>query len=145
MLTFSAAEASNQYFDIPVWPGDEESCPTPRNIRNNGNVFSAPAKSESVGWIGMLPGDGIENVVSFEKAVFVLTQEYSDIRGLLSACIYAMSKGRYLRMRLGSGTKHEEIMWIVRSYLWRRSQDFSYKIILECTEKNERACGFFLK
>jgi hypothetical protein len=139
------AGASSQYFDIPTWPGDEESCPTPGHIKNNRGVFVSPAKSQGVDWIGVLPSDGIENVVAFEKAVFVLAEENSETRGFLSSCIYTTSKGRYLSMRLDAGNKPDEVMWIVRLSSWSRSPVFSSKQILECADKSERACAFVLK
>lgn len=139
------AEANSRYFDIPTWPGDEESCPAPKNIQSERGVFSSPAKSQGVDWIGVLPSDGIESVVAFEKAVFVLAEEYSEIRGFLSSCNYATSKGRHLSMRLDAGNKPDQVMWIVRLSSWSRSQIFSSKQILECADKSERACAFFLR
>lgn len=140
-----AVGAGCQYFDIPVSPGDEESCPSPRDIKNNHGVFRSLAKSEGVEWVGVLPGEGLASVVAFEKAIFVLAEENSETRGFLSSCIYATSEGKYLSMRLNAGNKHDDIMWVVRSSSWRISQDFSSKKILECSDKSERACGFFLK
>lgn len=145
LFAIFSTEASNQYFDIPDWPGDEESCPMPGHIKNNRGVFISPSKSEGVDWVGVLPGDGLASVVAFEKAVFVLTEENSKTRGFLISCIYTTSEGRYLRMRPNTGNKNDEIMWIVRTSSWKRSGDFSSKTILECADKGERACGFFLK
>lgn len=145
LFGFLATEASNQYFDTPAWPGDEESCPTPRNIQSNRGVYSSPAKSENVGWVGVLAYGGGEDVLAFEKAIFVLTEESSETRGFLSSCIYATSHGRYLSMRLDGGNKHDGIMWITRLSSWKRSKIFSSKTIMECTDKGEHACGFVLK
>ena len=140
-----SAQANSQNFDIPVWTGDEESCPTPRSIQFNGGVFRSPAKSEGVDWVGVLPGDGIANVVEFDKAVFVLTEENSETRGFLISCIYKTVDERYLKMRPNTGNRHDEIMWIVRPSSWKRSGDFSSKRILVCADKAERGCAFFLK
>lgn len=139
------ADASSQYFDIPVWPGDEEYCPAPGNIQNDRGVFSSPAKAQGVDWVGVLPNDEIENVVAFEKAVFVLAEKNSETLGFLSSCIYTTSKGRYLSMRPGAGNKPDEVMWIVRLSSWSRSKAYSSRQILECTDKGERACAFFVK
>lgn len=139
------AEANSRYFDAPTWPGDEESCPAPRNMQNDRGVFSSPAKLKGVYWTGVLLNGVMERAVTFEKAVFVLTEKYSENRGFLSSCIYATSEGRYLHMRLDAGNRHDEVMWIARSLSWSKTQEFSSGTILECTDKGERACGFFLK
>jgi len=145
VLAVLQAEANSQYFDIPVWPGAEESCPAPGNIRYNGGVYRSPAKSDGVDWTGVLPNEGSATVVAFEKAVFVLTEKNSETRGFLSSCIYATSQGRYLNMRLDAGDKYDEVMWVVKSSSWNKSPSFSSQAILECTNKHERACVFFLK
>ncbi|MBC3256900.1 DUF3757 domain-containing protein [Pseudomonas paralactis] len=144
LLSIMAAQASSKYFDIPAWPGDEESCPAPGNIHSSHGVFRAPAKSEGVDWVGMSQGDVGENVLAFTKAIFVLAEQNSESRGFLASCIYRTSAGRYLSMRL-DGNEYGHIMWIARSASWRQSQDFSSKTILECTDKGTRACGFFIK
>jgi hypothetical protein len=146
LLTALPVEARSQYFDIPKWPGDGESCPAPNDIKSILGVFSAPAKTAHVDWMGVLPRAGGASVVAFEKAVFVLTEKNSETRGFLSSCIYATSTGKYLSMRLDAGNKHDEIvMWIDKSPSWVSSKDFSSTSILECADQKPSACGFFLK
>ncbi|WP_425220321.1 DUF3757 domain-containing protein [Pseudomonas allokribbensis] len=140
-----AAAPDSKYFDIPAWPGSQESCPSPRDIKNRVGIFTSPAKSDGAEWVGVLVDGAMESVTNFKKGLFVLTHEGVDSSGFLSSCIYATSGGRYLNMRLDLGENYKQVMWVGRSLSWRESRGFSSPAILECTDKITAACSFFLR
>ncbi|WP_248749813.1 DUF3757 domain-containing protein [Pseudomonas sp. MWU15-20650] len=144
LVTLVSAAASSRYFDIPEWPGDEESCPSPGDIKNNLGIFSSPAKSSGVVWTGVLLDGGKDDVVAFKKGIFLLGEEGSKTQGFLSSCVYLTAEGRYLNMRLDLGKKYAEMMWITHSSRWKKSPSVREARVLECTETGKYACGFFL-
>ena len=140
-----AAAADNKYFDIPIWPGSQESCPSPRDIKNRMGIFTSSAKSDGAEWVGVLVDGATESVKSFKKGLFVLTHEGVDNGGFLSSCIYVTLGGRYLYMRFDLGENYKQVMWVGRSLSWKESRAFSSTTILECTDEYSAACGFFLR
>jgi hypothetical protein len=145
LFTVATAQARSNYFDIPVWPGDEESCPAPNNIENNNGIFSSSAKTNGVNWTGVIIDDADDQVIKFEKGVFVLAEDNSLTRGFINGCIYVTQQGHYLNMRIDVGENYEELMWVVKSTAWRPSRALSSNHILECVDQEPGRCGFFLK
>ena len=140
-----AAAPDSKYFDTPAWPGSQESCPSPRDIKSRVGIFTSPAKSDGAEWVGVLVGGEMESVTNFKKGFFVLTHEGVDSSGFVSGCVYVTSGGRYLNMRLDLGGNYKQIMWVGRSLSWSESRDFSSPAILECTDKTAAACSFFMR
>ncbi|WP_186828373.1 DUF3757 domain-containing protein [Pseudomonas chlororaphis] len=145
LFTFVYAAPGSNYFDIPDWSGDQESCPVPRDINSKVGVFTAPAKNEGAEWVGVLLDGAMETITHFEKSYFVLTREGVDKVGFINNCIYQTSGGRYLNMRLDLGANYKQVMWIGNSLSWKTSRDFSSSTILECTDTYRDACSFYLR
>lgn len=145
LFTFVHAAPGSNDLNIPDWPGDQESCPSPRDIKGVMGIFSAPAKSEGVEWTGVLVDGAMEAVTNFEKSYFVLTHQGVDKVGFINSCIYVTSGGRYLNMHLDLGGHYKQVMWIGSSLSWKESRDFSSSTILECTDTYRDACSFYLK
>ncbi|MBM0284981.1 DUF3757 domain-containing protein [Pseudomonas chlororaphis] len=145
LFTFVYAAPASNYLNIPDWPGDQESCPSPRDIKGMMGIFSAPAKSEGAEWVGVLVDGAMEAVTNFEKSYFVLTHQGGDKVGFINSCIYVTSGGRYLNMHLDLGGHYKQVMWVGSSLSWKESRDFSSSTILECTDTYRDACSFYLK
>ena len=145
MLMFACAEAGNEYFDVSAKPGYQQSCPLPRSINNKGGVFVAPAKGMGAEWQGVLVDHDSEVVERFEKGVFVLTKPGVDKVGFINSCIYVVSGGRRLHMRLDFGMDDNKIMSVGKSPSWRVSQGSYSPVILECTDDFRNACNFMSK
>lgn len=141
-LMFACAEAGNEYFDISAKPGYQQSCPLPRSINNKGGVFVAPANGMGAEWQGVLVGHDSEVVESFEKGVFILIKPGVDKVGFINSCIYIVSGGRCLHMRLDFGMDDNKTMSLGKSPSWRVSQGFYSPVILECTDDFRNACSF---
>lgn len=139
------AEAQNQYFKIPMWPDSQESCPLPRDINQNSEIFTSPAKTDGAEWVGVLIGGEHESVLDFEKGLFVLTQDDYNGSGFLSSCIYSTSGGRYLNMRLELGMKYQQTMWIEHVSPWKPPSDNPTSAMLECDSKKLAGCAFYLE
>lgn len=145
LFVFAHAASDKKMTEAPAWPGNQESCPAPKDIQNRAEIFTSPAKSDGAEWVGVVLGGSMESITNFEKGFFVLTKKNIDSSGFISSCIYLTSGGKYLNMRLELGENYKQIMWVGRSVSWKESRDFSSPSILECTDKNQGACGFFLR
>lgn len=143
MLMFACAEAGNEYFDVSGRPSYQQSCPLPRSINHKGGIFVAPANGVGAEWQGVLVDHAAEVVERFEKGVFVLTKPGVDKVGFINSCIYVVSGGRRLHMRLDFGVDDNKDMRVARSPSWRISQYFfNSPVILECSDDFKNACSF---
>ncbi|MGE7959541.1 DUF3757 domain-containing protein [Pseudomonas sp. NPDC089530] len=145
LFTVAHAASGSSYFDIPDWPGDQESCPLPRDIKSQLGIFTAPAKGGGAEWVGVLVDGAMEAVTSFEKSYFVVTRQGVDKAGFINDCIYTTSGGRYLNMRLDLGGNYKQVMWVGSSSSWKESRDFSSSAVLECSDTYRGACSFYLR
>ena len=142
-LMFACAEAGNEYFDVLGRPGYQQSCPLPSSISNKGGIFVAPANGVGAEWQGVLVDHAAEVVERFEKGVFVLTKPGVDTVGFINSCIYVVSGGRRLHMRLDFSVDDNKKMRVARSSSWRLSHYYFYSpVILECTDDFKHACSF---
>ena len=145
MLMFACAEAGNEYFDMSGRPGYRQSCPLPSSINNKGGIFVAPANGAGAEWQGVLVDHDSEGVERFEKGIFILTKPGVDKVGFINSCIYIVSGGKRLHMRLDFGIDDNKTMSVGKSPSWRVSQGFYSPVILECTDDFRNACSFMSK
>ena len=145
MLMLACAEAGNEYFDVSAKPGYQQSCPLPRSISNEAGVFVAPANGVGVEWQGVLVDYDLEKIENFEKGVFILTKPGVDEVGFIDGCVYVVSGGRRLHMRLNFEKEHNKIMSVGKAQSWKMSHDFYSPVILECTDDFRAACSFFTR
>lgn len=145
LLMIACADAANKYFDVAVWPSHQQSYPMLRSINNEAGVFVAPANGVGVEWQGVLVDYDLEKVERFEKGVFILTKPGVDEVGFIDGCVYVVSGGRRLHMRLNFENEHNKIMSVGKSPSWKMSHDFYSPVILECTDDFRDACSFFTR
>ncbi|NNA71260.1 DUF3757 domain-containing protein [Pseudomonas lactis] len=143
ILMFAHAEAS--YFDAPESSNSSESCPLPMDIENKDGVFMSAAKRTGVAWVGVVVGAAVEEVIRFNKAIFVLTNSAIDSEGFISGCVYSLSGGRFLSLRLASVDGREHVMSVGAFPSWRVSLDYYSPAILECNDQFRDACSVILK
>ncbi|PWE38317.1 DUF3757 domain-containing protein [Pseudomonas prosekii] len=145
LLLSISATAQSQYFRTSVWPDSEESCPLPQDIHNNAGIFTAPASTDGVEWIGAVADGQNDRVKDFHKGLFVLTKDEYNGLGILSSCMYELSGGQFLAMRLDLGKNYQQGMWIELASQWSKSADGALPTMLECNSKEAAGCAFYLE
>ncbi|MFL1514125.1 DUF3757 domain-containing protein [Pseudomonas prosekii] len=145
LLLSISATAQSQYFRTSVWPDSEESCPLPQDIHNNAGIFTAPASTDGVEWIGAVVDGQNDRVKDFHKGLFVLTKDEYNGLGILSSCMYELSGGQFLAMRLDLGKNYQQGMWIELASQWSKSADGALPTVLECNSKEAAGCAFYLE
>lgn len=130
---------------LQVRSNDNESCPSPFDIKNRNWIFTAPAKGRGSEWVGVVMDSDYDYVSKFEKAIFVLTQKTPLKQGFINSCIYATYGGRRLDLRLNIAGVDNKIMKAGETGSWKEPRGSLSSAVLECTDQFRGACNFSLE
>ena len=87
-----------------------------------------------------LPAGALEG----EPCAVLTKDEYNGL-GILSSCMYELSGGQFLAMRLDLGKNYQQGMWIELASQWSKSADGALPTMLECNSKEAAGCAFYLE